>query len=161
MIERQLSNVQESYNSLLYTAQQIRGRLCDSLAKFQQYEDTLESIMCSLDECEPLVTCSVEDNLSLAVAQGQLEQARVSIIYKLGSKRCDSVQVSTSCVFTSSPYLQTMNGENINIHRYDKSMLSFFNGKMEMSVSRSLEPKSWSASLLRLVFLTCVDPNHK
>lgn len=85
VIERQLSNVQESYNSLLYTAQQIRGRLCDSLAKFQQYEDTLESIMGSLDECEPLVTCSVEDNLSLALAQGQLEQARVSITYKLGS----------------------------------------------------------------------------
>lgn len=81
VIEQQLSNVQESYNSLLYTAQQIRGRLCDSLAKFQQYEDTLESIMGSLDECEPLVTSSVEDNLSLAVAQGQLEQARVSIVY--------------------------------------------------------------------------------
>lgn len=76
-IEHQLSNVQESYNSLLHTARQIKTRLDESLAKFQEYEDTLESIMANLDEYEPLVTQEVDSGLSLTQAQQQLEMTRV------------------------------------------------------------------------------------
>ena len=78
-IEKQLSNVQESYNSLLQTAVQIKNRLVDSLAKFKEYEDTLESIMQNLDEYEPIVSEEVEKEAeSLEEALNQLETAKVS-----------------------------------------------------------------------------------
>lgn len=77
-IEHQLSNVQESYNSLLHTARQIKARLDESLAKFQEYEDTLESIMANLDEYEPQVIQEIEPDLNLSQAQQHLETTRVS-----------------------------------------------------------------------------------
>ena len=43
-ISKQHQNVQESYNSLLQTATQIKNRLLDSLEKFGEYEETLQSI---------------------------------------------------------------------------------------------------------------------
>ncbi|CAG7726205.1 unnamed protein product [Allacma fusca] len=52
-VEKQLKNVLESYDSLLHTGLQIKNRLIESLAKFQEYEDTLESIMANLDAWEP------------------------------------------------------------------------------------------------------------
>ncbi|KAG7206621.1 hypothetical protein KM043_000301 [Ampulex compressa] len=51
-IATQLENVQESYRSLVETAQQIRKRLAESLAKFEEYERTLESIAENLEEYE-------------------------------------------------------------------------------------------------------------
>ncbi|XP_064211053.1 muscle-specific protein 300 kDa isoform X18 [Tribolium castaneum] len=76
-IEKQLSNVQDSYNSLLQTAVQIKNRLVDSLAKFKEYEDTLESIMKNLDEYEPIVTEEVEKEAeTLEEALSQLETAK-------------------------------------------------------------------------------------
>ncbi|KAK6636175.1 hypothetical protein RUM43_009828 [Polyplax serrata] len=55
IINKQLKNVQDSYDSLLNTAGQIRTRLLESLAKFKEYEDTLELISKNLDVLEPLV----------------------------------------------------------------------------------------------------------
>merc|ERR1711923_256321 len=52
-IEKQHQNVQESYNSLLQTATQIKNRLLDSLEKFKDYEDTLQSIFENIDKWEP------------------------------------------------------------------------------------------------------------
>lgn len=79
-ISKQLSNVQESYNSLLQTAVQIKNRLLDSLAKFKEYEDTLESIMKNLEEYEPIINEEVEKQAGdLQEAQQQLETARVSL----------------------------------------------------------------------------------
>lgn len=79
-IEKQLNNVQDSYNSLLQTALQIKNRLCDSLAKFKEYEDTLESIMVNLDEYEPVINEALEKPaVDLEDAQKQLEAARVNI----------------------------------------------------------------------------------
>lgn len=43
-IETHLKNVQDSYDSLLKTSVQIKSRLEDSLAKFQEYEDTLDDL---------------------------------------------------------------------------------------------------------------------
>ncbi|XP_075225316.1 muscle-specific protein 300 kDa isoform X2 [Lycorma delicatula] len=76
-IEHQLSNVQESYNSLLHTARQIKSRLDESLAKFQEYEDTLESIMTNLDEYEKQMSQDVEPAVHLQQVQQQLEATRV------------------------------------------------------------------------------------
>ncbi|XP_063222936.1 muscle-specific protein 300 kDa isoform X4 [Bacillus rossius redtenbacheri] len=76
-IEKQLHNVQESYDSLLHTALQIQSRLQESLAKFQEYEDTLESIMSNLDGLEPLIAQEIETPVSsLKATQQQLEVAR-------------------------------------------------------------------------------------
>ncbi|XP_057659189.1 muscle-specific protein 300 kDa isoform X4 [Diorhabda carinulata] len=76
-IEKQLSNVQDSYNSLLQTAIQIKNRLNDSLAKFKEYEDTLDSIMQNLDEFEPIIAQEIEKPIeNLADAKAQLETAK-------------------------------------------------------------------------------------
>ncbi|XP_060527804.1 muscle-specific protein 300 kDa isoform X12 [Cylas formicarius] len=77
-IERQLNNVQESFTSLLQTAVQIKNRLSDSLAKFKEYEDALESIMRSLDEYEPIVSHEIVKPVeSLEEANASLETAKV------------------------------------------------------------------------------------
>lgn len=75
-IETQLQNVQDSYNSLLNTALQIKNRLAESLAKFQEYENTLESIMKNLDTYEAEMTLDIPlDNLTSA--EQSLESARI------------------------------------------------------------------------------------
>ncbi|KAI5642762.1 spectrin repeat domain-containing protein [Phthorimaea operculella] len=55
-VGKQLKNVNDSHKSLLATALQIERRLREGLAKFKEYEDTLESILENLDECEPAIT---------------------------------------------------------------------------------------------------------
>ncbi|XP_071567068.1 muscle-specific protein 300 kDa isoform X8 [Temnothorax nylanderi] len=76
-IETQLQNVQDSYNSLLNTALQIKNRLTESLAKFQDYENTLESIMKNLDMYEAEMTQGLEAPLdNLTSAEQGLESAR-------------------------------------------------------------------------------------
>lgn len=77
-VEKQLNNVQDSYNSLQQTAFQIRNRLLESLAKFKEYEDTLESIMLNLDEYEPVITEELDKPVcNLKEAHTQLECAKV------------------------------------------------------------------------------------
>lgn len=76
-IETQLQNVQDSYNSLLNTALQIKNRLAESLAKFQEYENILESIMKNLDMYETEMTQELDAPLdSLTSAEQSLETAR-------------------------------------------------------------------------------------
>jgi hypothetical protein len=55
----------------------LQNRLLESLAKFQEYEDTLESIMKNLDAFEPIINEEVESPVNLKVAQQQLESVRV------------------------------------------------------------------------------------
>nr|XP_050869210.1 muscle-specific protein 300 kDa [Vespula vulgaris] len=77
-IETQLQNVQDSYNSLLNTALQIKGRLADSLTKFQEYENTLESIAKNLDSYQPEIARELEAPVdTLAEAEESLENARI------------------------------------------------------------------------------------
>ena len=52
-IEKHHQNFQESYNSLLQTGTQIKNRLADSMAKFQEYEDALDNIAKTLEALEP------------------------------------------------------------------------------------------------------------
>ena len=59
-IERQHQNYQESYNSLLQTSTQIKNRLYDSLAKFQEYEDALDNIIKNLESLEPQIRDSLD-----------------------------------------------------------------------------------------------------
>lgn len=59
----------------------LQNRLLESLAKFQEYEDTLESIMRNLDALEPLISEEVESAVNLKVAQQQLETGRVSLLH--------------------------------------------------------------------------------
>ncbi|XP_068085330.1 muscle-specific protein 300 kDa [Anabrus simplex] len=76
-IEKQLNNVQDSYNSLLHTAVQIKKRLMESLAKFEEYEETLESIRQNLDIYEPIIMQELEAPVtSLKLAHQQLEETR-------------------------------------------------------------------------------------
>ncbi|KAL1139465.1 hypothetical protein AAG570_006449 [Ranatra chinensis] len=80
IIEQQLCNVQDSYNSLLHTARQIKSRLDESLEKFLEYERTLESIMANLDEYEEVLRQNeLEDvtSLTLGEAQQQLNSIRL------------------------------------------------------------------------------------
>jgi nesprin-1 len=59
----------------------LKNRLLESLAKFQEYEDTLESIMRNLDAFEPLINEEVESPVNLKVAQQQLESSRVRLLH--------------------------------------------------------------------------------
>ena len=54
-IERQLHNIQESFDSLVNTAKHIEKRLKDSLIKFEEYDSILESINNNLNEWEPAI----------------------------------------------------------------------------------------------------------
>lgn len=76
-IESQLKNIQDSYDSLLNTSIQIRNRLQESLAKFQEYENVLDSISNNLDEYEPTISSDLEEPATtLEMAQDQLKLAQ-------------------------------------------------------------------------------------
>jgi len=76
-VESQLKNIQDSYNSLLQTSVQIKNRLLESLAKFQEYEDTLDSIMRNLETYEPIIQTELDaPATSLELAQNQLRCAQ-------------------------------------------------------------------------------------
>lgn len=77
VIESQLKNIQDSYDSLLNTSVQIRNRLQESLSKFQEYENTLDSISKNLDEMEPIINTELDEpatNLDMAKEKLKLAQ---------------------------------------------------------------------------------------
>ena len=79
-IEKQHQNVQESYNSLLQTATQIKNRLLDSLEKFKDYEDTLQSIFENIDKWEPEIVEELSKTVeTIDEVTEELENVRVSI----------------------------------------------------------------------------------
>ena len=79
-IEKQHQNVQESYNSLLQTATQIKNRLLDSLEKFKDYEDTLQSIFENIDKWEPEIIEELSKTVeTIDEVTDELENVRVSI----------------------------------------------------------------------------------
>lgn len=80
-VDQQLSNIQDSYDSLYNTAQQIKARLEESLLKFKQYEDILESIWSNLDNYQPLIDKTLDENWSLEESKEQLKLYRVRIIF--------------------------------------------------------------------------------
>lgn len=77
-IETHLKNVQDSYDSLLKTSVQIKSRLEDSLAKFQEYEDTLDDIEKKLIKYQEEVPSPDDERPSqLNVCLEDLERAKV------------------------------------------------------------------------------------
>lgn len=80
-IERQLHNIQESYNSLLGTATQIEKRLNESFAKFEEYEATLDTISSNLEEWEPVIVEETNTAVqTMEEAKYQLDMTRVSYL---------------------------------------------------------------------------------
>lgn len=101
VIEKQLGNVQSSYNSLLNTALQIKvdlsklnylvqpllisnwfyyfqQRLNESLIKFQEYETIIESILQNLKEWEPHISEQLDmDISSVESCKQQLDEIKV------------------------------------------------------------------------------------
>lgn len=77
VVESQLKNIQDSYDSLLNTSVQIRNRLQESLSKFQEYENTLDSISNNLDQIEPVINTELDEpatNLDMAKDKLKLAQ---------------------------------------------------------------------------------------
>lgn len=73
IVETQLKNVQDSYDSLLNTSVQIRNRLQESLAKFEEYENILDSIQKNLEEYEVSIGELDEPATTLDMAKTQLK----------------------------------------------------------------------------------------
>lgn len=115
-IENQIKNIQESYNSLLHTSIQIKNRLYDSLNKFKEYDETLDSIMQNLDAFEKVIDMETEKPLNtLNEAKTQL-QLMTSFQNKLQDEKqrlllaCQACEAATasisrpsSPVFNQSP----------------------------------------------------------
>ncbi|XP_031632357.1 nesprin-1 isoform X5 [Contarinia nasturtii] len=77
VISTQLKNVQDSYDSLLSTSVQIRNRLQESLAKFEEYENILDSIQKNLEEYESTFEDLDEPAITLDMAKDQLKSAQI------------------------------------------------------------------------------------
>ena len=80
----QHQNFQESYNSLVQTATQIKNRLCDSLKQFEEYEETLESILSDLVQLKPKVETAIEKPIeNIGDVEGELNEIKVCFISKV------------------------------------------------------------------------------
>lgn len=75
-VEMQLKNIQDSYDSLLNTSVQIRNRLQESLAKFEEYENILDNIQKNLDEYEVAIGELEQPAITLPMAKAQLKTAQ-------------------------------------------------------------------------------------
>lgn len=111
-IKAQLKNVQDSYDSLLSTAGQIKNRLLESLAKFKEYEDALELITKNLDVLEPKVFENVDLTIcDLKHTQSQLDSAK-NLNNKLQSEKnrlmtaVQACEAATACVSRPSSPLE-------------------------------------------------------
>lgn len=103
-VETQLRNVQDSYDSLLNTSVQIRNRLHESLAKFAEYENILDSIQKNLEEYEVSMSELEEPATTLDMAKTQLKAGQ-TLHNKLQSEKgrlavavqaCESATASIS-----------------------------------------------------------------
>lgn len=104
-IEKQLKNVQDSYDSLLHTGHQIKKRLMESLAKFQEYEDALESIMQNLDKWEPEIDHNLEEPIqNVDASSKRLDYIRTTHNRLQGEKSrlCLAVQACEAATATLS-----------------------------------------------------------
>lgn len=104
-IEGQVNNIQESYNSLLNTSIQIKNRLYDSLNKFKEYEDTLDSIMANLDGYETTIDVEMQKPIEtlndskaqlklMQNLQDKLQQERQRLM--IAVQACDAATASIS-----------------------------------------------------------------
>ncbi|ODN01313.1 Nesprin-1 [Orchesella cincta] len=123
-ILKQLKNVQDSYESLLHTGIQIKKRLVESLAKFQEYEDTLESILNNLDELEPEIQEKVQNPVdSIDASSQRLDYIRVVHNRLQGEKNRLSLAVQACEAATASLSRPTSPQEAIMQPIPDKELL--------------------------------------
>lgn len=76
-IQQQINNIQESYDSLLMTAENIQAQLDDALNKFKTYEDSL--LLCErlLNETRPFIASGLDSSkLSSQEAKRKLDMAK-------------------------------------------------------------------------------------
>uniref|UniRef100_T1JGP1 Calponin-homology (CH) domain-containing protein n=1 Tax=Strigamia maritima TaxID=126957 RepID=T1JGP1_STRMM len=92
-IQQQLTNVQESYDALLKTANQILKRLQDSCQKFREYEDTLDMINNNLNSIE--ADFAKVTHLSLEEARNHQNSIR-NVCNKLNVEK-QRLQVAIQC----------------------------------------------------------------
>lgn len=117
-IEGQIKNIQDSYNSLLQTSIQIKNRLYDSLNKFKEYEETLDSILQNLDGFEKVIDMEMEkpvNTLNEAKTQLQLmssmqdklqqEKQRLTLACQACEAATASISRPSSPVFNQSPQI--------------------------------------------------------
>ncbi|XP_054713817.1 LOW QUALITY PROTEIN: muscle-specific protein 300 kDa-like [Uloborus diversus] len=101
-INQQINNVQESYDSLLLTAENIQAQLEDALSKFKAYEDSL--LLCEklLNETRPFVSSGLKPSrFSSHEAKDKLDFAR-NILKNLNNGREKLQEAIQGCIEATS-----------------------------------------------------------
>lgn len=101
-IKQQMNNVQESYDSLLITAENIQAQLEDALAKFKAYEDSL--LMCEqlIKETKPFIASGLDSSkFKSQEAKDKLDMTR-NILKKLLNGREKLQEAIQGCVEATS-----------------------------------------------------------
>ncbi|GAB0095245.1 nesprin-1 [Sergentomyia squamirostris] len=102
-IETHLKNVQDSYNSLLLTSIQIKNRLEESMAKFKEYEDTLEDIQQQLIKNEAIMPPEeVPSDLETSKSQLKFAQELYNSLQKEKSRLAAAVAACESATASIS-----------------------------------------------------------
>ncbi|XP_067130355.1 LOW QUALITY PROTEIN: muscle-specific protein 300 kDa-like [Centruroides vittatus] len=86
-IKQQLANIQESYDSLLTSAEQIKAQLEDALRKFMNYEETMNNCSRLLTNVEPQLTSDINYKmLSIDSVKDKLDSTK-DILSKLNTAK--------------------------------------------------------------------------
>ncbi|KFM65651.1 Nesprin-1, partial [Stegodyphus mimosarum] len=101
-IEQQMNNVQESYDSLLMTAENIQAQLEDALLKFKTYEESLLFCEKLLNETKPFISSGLDaSKLASQEAKEKLDLSK-NILKKLMDGREKLQQAIQGCVEATS-----------------------------------------------------------
>ena len=119
-IDKQHQNVQESYNSLLHIATQIKNRLTDSLEKFKEYEETLESTIENIEKWEPEIAEELEKPIdTIEMARNELDKIR-GIHKRLQNEKsrlATSIQACETATASISRPTSPIDNENDVMHK--------------------------------------------
>merc|ERR1712106_877405 len=118
--DKQHQNVQESYNSLLHTATQIKNRLMDSLEKFREYEETLESIIENIEKWEPEISEELSkpvDNIEMATEELDNIRGIHNRLQNEKSRLATAIQACETATASISRPTSPMDDENDISHK--------------------------------------------
>lgn len=101
-IKQQMDNVQESYDSLLMTAENIQAQLEDALAKFKAYEDSL--LMCEklISETKPFIASGLDSSKFKSHEAKDKLDATKNILKKLINGREKLQEAIQGCIEATS-----------------------------------------------------------
>ena len=119
-IDKQHQNVQESYNSLLHTATQIKNRLTDSLEKFKEYEETLESIIENIEKWEPEIAEELEkpiDTIEMTINELDNIRGIHNRLQNEKSRLATAIQACETATASISRPTSPMDDENDVMHK--------------------------------------------